>query len=524
MFDLNLSLDRDTLPKGTQMTRNNLFYNQCKQSKVLCLSLITSLSLFGCGSDDDTNSGYIQVYNLSSNSPGIYLTVDKEDDDDFDEKIHSPITYTKVSSRLSYDADTYDIELSWQSEYNNVYNLEMIYENQLKVVSDEVEFVVMTGDVKSPEVLIYKIPVRDDDELADDSDDEVFNLRVLNMHADYDGVDIYYSESDETFNEAKLLSQTNYSQMSDNQKIAQDDYIFYLTLAGSSDVLYTSQDIAFPYASEYTMVIRANIGVGSSPFAIDRVSTSSIVEYSDTNAEASYRVYNGIIKHDLLPDYQQTFDFHLDGIDDSPEISVLDFGKFSQINMVNSGDYSMSLVTSAAQTPLISNHLLALKENTDKTVFFYLLEEAVDEDNDGDIDEDGDGYIDQIEITINSLVTENSQSENIYSHQMKVVNLIDQDEIIDDFTYIKVYFVRSDEIIETAEQSLTAIFASPSTVELVNNTYKVFTIGKLDSSEIILSSTELILDEDSRDQFIILEKDIGSATGYKMTFANQTTD
>ena len=99
------------------MTLNHLFYNQCKQSKVLCLSLITSLSLFGCGSDDDTNSGYIQVYNLSSNSPGIYLTVDIEDDDDFDEKIHSPVTYTKVSSRLSYDADTYDIELSWQSEY-----------------------------------------------------------------------------------------------------------------------------------------------------------------------------------------------------------------------------------------------------------------------------------------------------------------------------------------------------------------------------------------------------------------------
>lgn len=506
------------------MTRNNFFYSKSKKSKVLCLSLITSLSLFGCGGNDDTNSGYIQVYNLSSNSPSIYLTVDKEDDDDFDEKIHSPVTYTKVSSRLSYDADTYDIELSWQSEYNNTYNLEMIYENQLKVVSDEVEFVVMTGDVKSPEVLIYKIPVRNDDELADDSDEEVFNLRVLNMHADYDGVDIYYSESDETFNEALLLNQINYSQMSDNQKIAQDDYIFYLTLAGSTDVLYTSQDIAFPYASEYIMVIRANIGVGSSPFAIDKVSTSSIVEYSDTNAEASYRVYNGIIKHDLLPDYQQAFDFHLDGIDDSPEISVLDFGKFSQTNMINSGDYSMSLVTSTAQSPLISNHLLALKENTDKTVFFYLLEEAVDEDGDGDIDEDGDGHIDQIEISINSLITKNSQSENIYSHQMKVINLIDQDEISDDFTYIKVYFVRNDEIIETADQSLTAIFATPSTVELVNNTYKVYAIGKLDSSELILSSTELTLDEDSKDQFIILEKDFGSATGYKMTFANQTTD
>lgn len=506
------------------MTRNNFFHSKCKQSMILCISLITSLGLFGCSSEDESNSGYIQLYNLSSNAPGIYLTVDKIDDDDFDEKIHSPISYTKVSSRLNYDADIYDIELGWQSEYNNQYNLEVIYENQLKVDGDVVEFIVIAEDVKVPDVLVYEIPVRDDDELADDSDDEVFNIRILNMHAEFEGVDIYYSESDETFNEAKLLSQTNYSQMSDNQKITQNDYVFYLTLAGSNDVLYTSQDIDFPYSSEYIMVIRANTGVGSSPFVLDKVSTSSIVEYSDTNAEASYRVYNGIIEHELLSYYEQSFDFHLNEIDDSPEVSALNFGEFSQTSLTDSGDYSMSLVTSSAQSPIISNHLLALKENTDKTVFFYLLEKAVDEDGDGDIDEDGDGYIDEIEITINSLVTENSQSDNIYSHQMKVINLIDQDEIIDNFTSIKVYFVRNDEIIETAEQSSTAIFAKPSTVELVNNTYMVFTIGKLDSSDLILSSTELILDEESKDQFIILEKDSDSATGYKMTFANQTSE
>ncbi|GAA6173715.1 hypothetical protein NBRC116592_33850 [Colwellia sp. KU-HH00111] len=94
----------------------------------------------------------------------------------------------------------------------------------------------------------------------------------------------------------------------------------------------------------------------------------------------------------------------------------------------------------------------------------------------------------------------------------------------DDFSYIKVFFVRSDEIIETADQSLTAIFATPSKVELINNTYKLYVVGKLDSSELILASTEITLNEDSQDQFILLEKDFGSASGYKMTFANQTSD
>jgi len=507
------------------MIDKNIFHRKSKQLTALWLSLIFSLSLIGCDSDDDdSGAGYIQLYNLSENAPGIHLTVDKYNDDDFDEKTHSAIVFTNISSRLTYEIDTYDIELAWQSEYSNQYDLETIYESQLTVNSDTVEFIVIAEDIKALNVLVYEIPVRDDNEVNDDNDDEVFNIRVLNIHTWSEGVEIHYSESDETFNEAKLLSQTTYTEMADNQKVAQGDYIFYLTSVGSNEVLFTSPDIAFPYAAEYIMVIRANTGAGSSPFTLDKVSTSSIVEYSDINAEASYRVYNGIIEHELLTDYEESFDFHINSIDDSPEVFELTFGQFSPSILTNSGDYSMSLVTSNTQNPMISNHLLALNENVDKTIFFYLLEEAIDEDGDGDIDEDGDGHIDEIGITVNSLVVNNSPNESIYSHQMTVINLIDQDEINDDFINIKVYFVRNDEVIETADQYLTAIFANPSSVELLNNTYSIYTIGTLDSSEIIITSTELVLDEESKNQFIILEKDIDSSTGYKMTFANQTSE
>jgi hypothetical protein len=492
-----------------------------KRTGSLLLSSILSLSLFGCGGSDNDDNGYIQLYNLSSNAPGIYLTIDQYNDDDFDEKIHSPVAFSSVSSRLTYDNDTYDMELSWENDYDSVFDLEIVYENELKVDNDTVEFIVITDDIRSPTVLTYEIPVRDDDELEDDTDDEVFNLRVLNMHTLSDGVDLYYSESDETFNEAILFNQTNYSQLSENQKIDQDGYTFYLTAAGSADVLYTSQDIDFPYASEHIIVIRPNTGVGTSPFTLDIISTSYITEYPDTNAEASYRVFNAIVKNDQLPQYDNSFDFHIDAIDDSPEVSDLTFGQASQSIITDSGDYSMSLVNPVTQETILSNHLLALSENTDKTIFFYLLEEAVDEDGDNNIDEDGDGYIDELEVTMNSLIVENNHSDSIYSHQMNVINLIDQDEIIDDFTSVKVYFVRSDEIIETAEQSITAIFANPSSVELLNNTYSVFVIGRLDSSDIILSSSELVLTEDSKDQFIILEKDSDTATGYRMTFNNQ---
>jgi hypothetical protein len=495
-----------------------------KRMGTLLLSSILSLSLFGCGGSDGDDNGYIQLYNLSSNAPGVYLTVDQYDDDDYDENIHSPVSFTSISSRLGYDNDTYDIELAWEDDYDSVYDLEVVYESELKVDNDTVDLLVITDDIRSPTVLMYEIPVRDDDELDDDTDDEVFNLRVLNMHSASDGVDLYYSESDETFNEAILFNQSTYSQLSDNQKLDQDGYTFYLTNAGSTEVLYTSQDIDFPYASEHIIVVRQNTGVGTSPFTLDIISTSYITEYPDTNADAAYRVYNAMVTNDVFPEYDGSFDFYIDAIDDSPEVSNLAFGESSESIIIGSGDYSMNLVNPVTQETILSNHLLTLNENTDKTVFFYLLEEAVDDDNDGNIDENNDGQIDELEVIMNTLVVENNHSDSIYSHQMNVINLIDQDEIIDDFTSIKVYFILDDETVDTAEQSVTSIFATPSSVELLNNTYKVKVIGRLDSSNRELATTDLVLTEESTDQFIILEKDANEPSGYRMTFEDQVID
>ena len=40
----------------------------------------------------------------------------------------------------------------------------------------------------------------------------------------------------------------------------------------------------------------------------------------------------------------------------------------------------------------------------------------------------------------------------------------------------------------------------------------------------VLATTQLTLDEDSKNQFVILEKDTTSATGYKMIFTAQTEE
>jgi hypothetical protein len=276
------------------------------------------------------------------------------------------------------------------------------------------------------------------------------------------------------------------------------------------------------------MVIRENTGTGSSPFVLDVVSTSSSTEYSDVNSESEYRVYNGIVDNDGLPiEYTGDIDFYINyaNATDTAAVSDLSFGDFSDSISTTAGDFAMTLKTPTTDVDLVTSHLLSLTENTSSTVFFYLLEEPVDLDGNGDFDDDDNGIADDYQIVINSIVVENTQSESIYSHQVKVVNLIDEgeDELVDDFAYIQVYFVKSDETIANADQSIGAVFATPSSVQLLNNTYQVNVIGYFSTGDNgkYLSSQTLTLDEDSKSKYLVLEKDDSTVTGYKMTFTNQ---
>lgn len=484
----------------------------------LIFTSVTLLALTGCGSSDDGDKvGYFQLYNTSASAPAIYLTVDQEDDDSYDENTHTGVSYTGISSRLTYEVDTYDIELAWKDED---YDLELIYEDQLSIKKNQIKFIVVSEDITAANIQIFDIEVRDDDEISDDSDDDLFNIRFLNLHKESNSIDIYMSEGNETFNEAELVGQSSYGELTDSQKMDEDSYIFYITYAGSDEVIFTSTDISFPYSSEYIVSVRENKGAGSSPFIMDIITTSSVSEFADVYSEAAFRIYNGITEHELLENYQGIVDLHVDGVDDTPEIAGLAFNQFSDKIQTNFGDYSINLVSPDDNSPIIENHLLTLSENSDKTIFFYLTEDNVDDDGDGNVDEDGDGIVDEIEISINSLVVNNSVNESIYTHQINVVNLIDHD----DFSSVNVYFVRSNETISTADNTISASYIVPNSISLINNTYSVYVVATIKSSALIISSQELILNVDSKDQFLILEMDEESATGYRAEFTEQMVD
>ena len=82
-----------------------------------------------------------------------------------------------------------------------------------------------------------------EDELSDDQDDDLFTLRVINLHQSIVDVDIYLSLEDETFNEAQLLVSAQANAMSEKLKRKQDQYKVYITQSGQTEVLFSSEDL-----------------------------------------------------------------------------------------------------------------------------------------------------------------------------------------------------------------------------------------------------------------------------------------
>ncbi len=166
---------------------------------------------------------------------------------------------------------------------------------------------------------------------------------------------------------------------------------------------------------------------------------------------------------------------------------------------------------------MLQNRVLSLAQNTNKTLFLYWTEEEVDDDGDGNVDENEDGVVDEIRPVISSLLVDNSSRSRLYDKELTLLNLVNSD----DFSVVSFYFVKSDEIIETAENSRSVVQGTTSSVILLNNTYQVFVIAEIDNNDIIIDELTLTLDEESKDQFLLLEHSDTSSSGFALRIVDQ---
>ena len=153
-------------------------------------------------------------------------------------------------------------------------------------------------------------------------------------------------------------------------------------------------------------------------------------------------------------------------------INNLYSGAISSLRTLENGDFTI-LFDSTSGEYLLNRQLISLEANTNKTLFFYAVEVAVDEDGDGNVDEDGDGKVDEKELQIRSL-TGNSTRERIYDHEIKLLNLAHSD----DFERVTFYFVESDETISSTSNVKRTKLGNPAIIDLTNNTCDVFASPK----------------------------------------------
>jgi hypothetical protein len=453
--------------------------------------------LAGCGgsSSDTDASGYLKFYNASSNSPYIYLSLDEVD--------YTGANYGHSSGMYELTSTQYEMELSYK-EGSNDFNI--FDEQEIQITDEKVNLVMLTGDISTPEVITYRY----DDE-DPETEDDVFTFRVVNMHQQSPGIDIYIAKDDETFNEAVLLGSYAYKDMSDSHYIDLDSYKYYLTETGSNEVIYESADIGYIYTTQYILVIRENTGPSNSSYTIDQLSKTSSISYPDKNARAELKLYNGLTQHELLPQFSNQIDVSLTGVNGNDSVTALARGEFSQSLDLSFGDYALDFTATGDETAFARNHFVSLASNSDKTVFVYHTE--VEDPDDGD-----DNTIEETNLYVNTLSVDNSTRVSLYDHQINVINLVD------DFDHLNIHFVRSNETVETAEYKVTSTRAAPRSVTLENNSYDVNILVDENESELLLAFDQITLDADSSDLFMVIEEDANVSSGYSVKFVKQNEE
>lgn len=490
----------------------------------LALLFAGILVLSACGSDgsDEDAVSYVRFYNASYDAPNIFLTIDEDidlDDDDEFERTFTSVAYRSIGSNISLEPQDYFFELAWQDEESSLRtDLNIIFEDQINAQQDVTQFIVISESIQNPLVNVYSIPLIDDEQSEQDQEDDVFNLRVLNLHTDITNIDVYLSNSDETFNEAVLLDSLVSNVLSDNFRLDEDQYKVYITEAGNTDVLFTSDEINYAIGGQYLITVRENYSNLGSPFVIDNISSTRVTQYSALESNARISFYNGLDENELLPDYLGEVDAQINGVTNIPDLSALAYGDFSQAYDVESGDYRFTLYNSANNTALLQNRVLSLPQNANRSMFLYWSEEAVDDDGDGDIDENGDGIVDEFRAVVSTILVDNSERARLYDKELVMLNLASSDE----FSLVRFYFVKSDEIIDTASNTRTVVNGLSNSVILLNNTYQVFAIATIDNNDIILDEFSLTLSEDSDDLFVILEPSIVNSSGYALRTVSQS--
>ena len=129
---------------------------------IVALSLLSVLA--ACSSDDSSssNSGYVQLYNGSYNSPYTRLFVDDTE--------RSGADFGDVSTRHNYSSGEYELSFEYVDANDSYITID---EETIKIKNDQTQLLVMNGDFAEPIFTELSVPTS--------SDEDEFNVGFSTM-------------------------------------------------------------------------------------------------------------------------------------------------------------------------------------------------------------------------------------------------------------------------------------------------------------------------------------------------------
>lgn len=422
------------------------------------LSLIALTSLVGCGGsggdDSDFSGAFIQFYNGAANSADTIIR-----SDDLDLGVSS---YGDATANIELEGGSTDFELYYvdtDGQENNVADL------NLDLTVGNKALIVMSGDFNSPDIATI--------DFQRSSLDEGFTLRFLSVVPEQ-SYDVYVADSGDPFEAANFATSLSFNEaeqvaffdVEDNDPLIWDidDYKVFITLPGSEEVIYESDNIDFEFLTDYVLIVRPNTGPNQNELVVDVVINSSFLDSFDSLlASAQFRVYNSLQSNDITTILTR-------GQTDQAQVDVAS-NELTEFASLDTGDYQVTVMDEQGDT-LSSSGLLTLGQNEARTLVIYTDESE----------------------QVRTLNAEVSAQPQVFEHDINVVNLVPN---VDDLI---LYFVRADETVDTADFSAANLdFATVRSESVLSDFYRLTLVreDQNDNLELLFISDLIAIDEET---------------------------
>ncbi|GGA82027.1 hypothetical protein GCM10011369_25020 [Neiella marina] len=455
------------------MLKNNLY-------PALALSFATAM-LTACGGgggnnnekSDDVNETRIQVYNASPNSTGLTYEFEKNNETTH---IASFITFgdasglTQVSKNGTHEVTVSGIDANGDRE-------DILEDVEVNIRNDQRNIVFTYGIY--PEIALAEFDFN-----LNDLFDDTMRFLVADFKVNSPGYDVYVGIADEGFSAAELWATSVPGTMFEVGDFETDTYDIYLTSTGTTDILFTAEDVNMEAETGYIIVLRDTFGPSNSGVAIDKMTSSStVVSYEDAFGAAQYRFMNLI---------DQTVNSQIVSGDDTYTQDDIAPYTASPYDVVNYNDYKIFL-TDESDEEIYRGVVMSLPQNATMGAAIYHDKE------------------DAVKV----LTFPESVRQLTYQVDVNFVNLTT------DIDQVDVYFVEEGKTIETTPYTFQSVdFEEVETGNLPTNSYRVNVVIETEDHTLeMVYQSEMFDFQDDFNYTMLLYNDPDTPFGYNVMFA-----